>query len=82
MILRVFVGSCRARKADTLTIQQTRSVKFLKNEKSKDYCKADFKQRVLFFLTIFRLAIPVFFRFTDVTDVKISYNSENTLLTF
>jgi len=38
-----------------------------KNEKSKDYCKADFKQRVLFFITIFRLAIPAFFRFTDVT---------------
>ena len=25
-----------------------------KNEKSKDYCKADLKQRVLFFITIFR----------------------------
>ena len=30
----------------------------IKNEKSKDYCKADLKQRVLFFITIFRLAIP------------------------
>ena len=38
-----------------------------KNEKSEDYSKADFKQRVLFFVTIFRLAIPAFFRFTDVT---------------
>ena len=37
------------------------------NEKSKDYCKADLKQRVLFFITIFRLAIPAFFSFTDVT---------------
>ena len=37
-----------------------------KNEKSKDYCKADLKQRVLFFITIFRLAILAFFRFTDV----------------
>ena len=37
-----------------------------KNEKSKDYCKADLRQRVLFFMTIFRLAIPAFFRFTDV----------------
>ena len=37
-----------------------------KNEKSKDYCKADSRQRVLFFITIFRLAIPTFFRFTDV----------------
>jgi len=33
-----------------------------KNEKSKDYCKADLKHRVLFFITIFRLAIPAFFR--------------------
>ena len=38
-----------------------------KNEKSEDYSKADLKQRVLFFITIFRLAIPAFFRFTDVT---------------
>ena len=29
MILGVFVGSCRARKADTLTIQQTGSVRSL-----------------------------------------------------
>ena len=33
----------------------------IKNEKSKDYCKADLKQRVLFFIPIFRLAIPAFF---------------------
>ena len=39
------------------------------NEKSEDYSKADFKQRVLFFITIFRLAIPAFFRFTDVTEL-------------
>ena len=26
-----------------------------KNEKSKDYCKADLRQRVLFFITIFDL---------------------------
>ena len=38
-----------------------------KNEKSEDYSKADLKQRVLFFIKIFRLAIPAFFRFTDVT---------------
>ena len=31
-----------------------------KNEKSEDYSKADLKQRVLFFITIFRLAIPAF----------------------
>ena len=40
-----------------------------KNEKSEDYSKADLKQRVLFFITIFRLPIPAFFRFTDVTSV-------------
>ena len=33
-----------------------------RQEKSKDYCKDDLKQRVLFFITIFRLAIPPFFR--------------------
>ena len=33
-----------------------------KHKKSKDYCKADLKQRILFFITIFRLAIPAFFR--------------------
>ena len=41
----------------------------IKNETSKDYCKADLKQRVLFFITIFWLAIPTFFRFTDVTEL-------------
>ena len=40
-----------------------------KNEKSEDYSKADLKQRVLFFITIFRLAIPAFFRFTDVAEL-------------
>ena len=40
-----------------------------KNEKSGDYSKADLKQRVLFFITIFQLAIPAFFRFTDVTEL-------------
>ena len=30
-----------------------------KNEKSEDYCKAD----------LIRLAIPTFFRFTDVTEL-------------
>ena len=40
-----------------------------KNEKSEDYSKAELKQRVLFFITIFRLAIPAFFRFTDVTEL-------------
>ena len=42
---------------------------FNKNEKSEGYSKADLKQRVLFFITIFRLAIPAFFRFTDVTEL-------------
>ena len=40
-----------------------------KNGKSEDYSKADLKERVLFFITIFRLAIPAFFRFTDVTEL-------------
>ena len=40
-----------------------------KNKKSKDYCKADLKQRMLFFITIFRLAIAALFRFTDVTEL-------------
>ena len=35
-------------------------------EAQRLYCKADLRQRVLFFITIFRLAIPAFFRFTDV----------------
>ena len=34
----------------------------LQFKKSKDYCKADLKQRILFFITIFRLVIPAFFR--------------------
>ena len=33
------------------------------------YSKADLKQRVLFFITIFRLAIPAFFGSTDVTEL-------------
>ena len=40
-----------------------------KNEKTEDYRKADLKLRVLFFITIFRLVIPAFFRFTDVTEL-------------
>ena len=40
-----------------------------KNEKSEDYSKAVLIQRVLFFITIFRLAIPAVFRFTDVTEL-------------
>ena len=44
-------------------------IKRTKNEKSKDYFKADLKQRVLFFfIRIFRLAITAFFRFTGVTN--------------
>ena len=50
---------------------------YTKNEKSKDFCKADLKQRVLFFTTIFRLAIPAFFRFTDVTDYTPLYTAEH-----
>ena len=42
-------------------------VKKNKNEKSKEYCKADQNNVYCFLITIFRLAIPAFFRFTDVT---------------
>ena len=51
--------------------KEIKSAKMLitKDEKSKEYFKADLKQRVLFFLTIFRVAIPAFFRFTDVTEL-------------
>ena len=52
-------GNCRWPGAPEKTSLAART----KNEKSKDYCKADLKQRVLFFITIFRLAIPVLFRF-------------------
>ena len=31
--------------------------------------QSGFKQLVLFFITIFRLTIPAFFRFTDVTEL-------------
>ena len=37
-----------------------------KNEKSKDYCKADYNNVYCFFITIF--SIPAFFRFPDVTE--------------
>ena len=39
-----------------------------KNEKFKDYCKADSEHMYCFSTTIFWLAIPAFFRFTDVTE--------------
>ena len=56
----------------------------IKNEKSEDYGKADLKQRVLFFITIFRLAIPAFFRFTSVyicpSEISGSLNSLFSLL--
>ena len=60
--------------ADNLQIINSKPLKRIlllrtKNGKSKDYCKADSEQRVLFLnITIFRLAIPAFFRFTDVTE--------------
>ena len=44
-----------------------------KHKKSKDYCKADLKQRILFFITTFRLAIPAFFRFT-ITVLHLELN--------
>ena len=36
-----------------------------KNENSKDYCKADHNSVYGFLITIFRLAIPAFFRFIE-----------------
>ena len=39
------------------------------NEKSKDYCKDDQNNVYCFYITIFRLVIPAFFRFTDVTEL-------------
>ena len=49
--------------------QQNSSVD--KNQKSKHYCKADQTNVYCFFLTIFRLATPAFFRFTDVPEFMI-----------
>ena len=37
-----------------------------KREKSENYCKADHNIVYCFFITIFRLAMPAFFKFTDV----------------
>ena len=45
-----------------------KKIHLTKNEKSKDYCKADQSNVYCFVLTIFRLATPAFFRFTDVTE--------------
>ena len=44
-----------------------RELRETKNEKSKDYCKADQNNVYCFFIKIFRLAIPAFFMSTDVT---------------
>ena len=60
ILLVVNVGSLEKRSNQPKYKEQ-------KHKKSKDYCKADLKQRILFFITIFQLAIPAFFRFTDVT---------------
>ena len=49
--------------------KEIKSAKILRTKNDK--CKADSEQRVLFFHnnTVFRLAIPSFFRFTDVTEL-------------
>ena len=51
-----------------------------KNEKSKDYCKADQNNVYCFFMIIFRLATPAFFKFTNVTEfvegITILYRGE------
>ena len=55
-----------------------------KNEKSKDYCKADQNNVYCFFMIIFRLATPAFFKFTDVTEfmegITILYRVENAAI--
>ena len=61
-------GARDEREAWEKTLLHDFLLSWTKNEKSKDYCKADLKQRVSFFIAIFRLAIPPFFRFTDVTS--------------
>ena len=48
--------------------KEVKKIHLTKNEKSKDYCKADQSNVYCFVLTIFRLATPAFFRFTDVTE--------------
>ena len=48
-----------------------------KNEKSKDYCKADQNNVYCFFIAIFRLAILAFFRLTDVNLQKAGMASRN-----
>ena len=48
--------------------KETNQLKYFKeqkHEKSKDHCKADHNNSYCFFITIFWLAIPAFFRFTD-----------------
>ena len=42
------------------------------NKKSKDSCKANDNNVCCFFITIIQLAIPTFFRFTDVTAVNLT----------
>ena len=55
MLLVVNVGSLEKRSNQPKHKEQ-------KHKKSKE-------QRILFCITIFRLAIPAFFRFTDVTEL-------------
>ena len=63
-------------RAQFLQIEKICTLPITKNEKSKDYCKADQNNMYCFFITIFRLAIPAFFRFADVTEPMI----RNTIL--
>ena len=55
-----------------ITEKRSNQAKILrtKNEKSKDYCKADHNNVYCFLGTIFRLGMPTepFFRFTEVTE--------------
>ena len=71
MLKRISRGIWRAE------FEQGKYVLRTKKEKSKEYCKADHNNVYCFFIIIFRLAVPAFFRFTDVTEfiigITISY---------
>ena len=51
----------------------------LKRKKSKDYFKANHNNVYCFFITMFRLAVPTFFSFTDVTPFTARVNDVSVL---
>ena len=64
ILLVVNVGSLEKRSNRLKNEEQ-------KSKKSEAYCKADIATCIAFLKTIFRLATPAFFRFTDVSEVMI-----------